>query len=553
MSGPTLRLLPPDGRVIECPVPDGADPSVPLSVAIERAGLPLNTRCGGRGLCRGCLVRLGDDPEPVRSCRLRPDDLPDGIREIHIPAGSLADRSLYGVSAFEIRGEQPVPRLRDGHGLSIDIGTTTVAAALWDLRDGTCLGTATRANAQARHGDNVLSRVEFACSSPDAPETLRRALVDETLTPLIESLCARARLRPDAITEGTAAGNPAMLHTLAGLPLDGLATYPFRPVFLESRSLDLPRPGGGRPVGLWLLPSLGPFVGADIVAGALATGVFAESRRVLLIDFGTNGEILLATPDGCLATATAAGPAFDGGRLRCGAPARRGVISGLTLVDGRWKARLVPGSKGAPQAISGAAYIDFLALARRHGLINGFGRIDPAHPLAGSKALDGGMVTAVHLTETLFVTEADVAELLQAKAAVAGGIATLLELAGLSPSQLDAIHVAGGFGYHLNPEHARQTGLLPDVETSRIDLIGNASLAGASLLLLDRDRRESLARTIPDCRIIELNQTECFEDHFTDAMGLPVPAKGSETPQSAVPDHPSPGKLPTLPPADRSD
>lgn len=225
---------------------------------------------------------------------------------------------------FEIRlpeSETPVP-LRPGIGLSLDIGTTTLAGALWDFTTGRCLATASLANAQIRHGDNVLARISFSLEQADGTARLQQALVVDTLTPLITTLCRQAGIAPGAITEANAAGNPTMLHTLAGESLDGLARYPFRPVFLGARRLESKAVGLPLECPLDLLPGLGPFVGADLTAGALASGLITSTVPMLLIDFGTNGEILLQHAGRCLATATAAGPAFEGGRLGCGAPAR---------------------------------------------------------------------------------------------------------------------------------------------------------------------------------------------------------------------------------------
>jgi uncharacterized 2Fe-2S/4Fe-4S cluster protein (DUF4445 family) len=203
----------------------------------------------------------------------------------------------------------------------MDIGTTTVAAALWDFTSGQCLGSGSRTNAQIRYGDNVVARIDYSTNKPDGIKDLKNALVADSLCPLIDKLCRNARVRIDDVTEANAAGNPAMLHALAGASLEGLGSYPFRPAFLDMRSFASAaiRLQGRFPVKF--LPCLGPFVGADIVAGALAAGLMNLKNPALLIDFGTNGEILLRTQEGYLATATAAGPAFEGGRLNCGAAA----------------------------------------------------------------------------------------------------------------------------------------------------------------------------------------------------------------------------------------
>ena len=491
-----------------------------LSDWLEHHGQPLNTRCGGRGLCRGCLVQLSTpaapDPPPQRACQTDCATLPADLDCIQIAATSIRDASLHGVTTFELRHAGPTPAPRPGVGLALDIGTTTVAGALWDFPTGRLLADASRPNAQRRHGDDVVTRITFAVTRPDGLDRLRHALVHDTLAPLIDQLLARAALPVAAITQATAAGNPAMLHTLAGASLAGLATFPFRPVFLGGRTVPPAEHRLALACPVELIPGLGPFVGSDITAGALATGLLADDGPALLIDFGTNGEILLKHAGGYLATATAAGPAFEGGRLSCGAAAGPGVVSTLRRENNRWQPRLVPGSTGPAAGLSGAAYVDLLALGRREGWLNSFGRLDPRHA-AVIRGPDHAL--RIQLSDTLFVTEPDIAELMQAKAAIAAGALTLLDLAGLRPADLRALHVAGGFGFHLDPDHALAIGLFPSVPRDSIRLAGNSSLGGASLLL-HRENAPDLADLLDRTTVVELNQAPTFADNFTDCLSL---------------------------------
>jgi uncharacterized 2Fe-2S/4Fe-4S cluster protein (DUF4445 family) len=495
------------------------EPSQLVSDWLARHGIALNMRCGGRGLCRGCLVEIAGAPGPVKACQTTCVELPAELTGLVVPPSSLADHSLHGVSDFEVRGTPMSPRLRPGFGLALDIGTTTVAGALWNLADGTCLATASRGNAQRRHGDDVVSRITFAVEHADGVARLQRALVADTLMPLIEILAADAGIPWDLINEGVVAGNPTMLHTLTGESLVGLATYPFRPAFLGQRivaATDLGLPLNCR---VQLLPGLGPFVGADVAAGALASGMLEESDGCsLLVDFGTNGELLLRKGRDYFAAAAAAGPAFEGGRLRHGATARAGVVSSMRVKAGQWQLDTI-GDSPTPHGISGAAYVDFLAVGLRDGLLDVRGRFNRDRP--GVRAGEAGSNTGclLELAPGLDASESDVAEILQAKAAIAAGVATLMEVAGISPADLDGVLVAGGFGYHLNVEHALAIGLLPPVPAECVELIGNSSLGGASLVL-QAGFPADLNRLVKDTQVIELNQVPSFEDHFTDALGL---------------------------------
>lgn len=512
-----ITVITSDGRENLLPAP--AERSQLVSDWLAGYGIGLNMRCGGHGRCRGCLVETGGGHSPLRACRTSFGQLPPDAFPITIPLASCADHTLHGVSDFEVRAGDVRPKLRPGFGLALDIGTTTVAGALWNLAEGLCVATASRGNAQRRHGDDIMSRITFAVGNPDGLDRLHGALVDETLIPLVTDLTREANVETCRICEAVAAGNPTMLHTLARERLGGLATYPFRPVFLGERTLCARDAGLAGDFRLRLLPGLGPFVGSDIAAGALAAG-YLEPRRgpALLMDFGTNGELLLKTSDGYLAAAAAAGPAFEGGRLRHGATARAGVVSSLQLECGVWQSSVI-GDRLQPIGISGAAYVDFVASAWRAGMLNDFGRFERGHPGVSLPTGEETTGCIVSLGNGLDVSESDVAEILQAKAAIAGGVNTLLELAGLRAEDLDAVLVAGGFGYNLDIANALAIGLLPRMPRDRVELIGNASLGGASLVL-QTDDVSALASLETHTRTIELNQIASFEDHFTAALIL---------------------------------
>lgn len=491
-----------------------ADASMLLSDWLEAEQLPLNTRCAGRGLCRGCQVIANG--ETLRACQTPCH----AIHTVEIPAASQRDNRLNGVSSFEIGQQGNAPQPRPGIGVAIDVGTTTVAIALWDLSTGQCLGNGAVANEQRRFGDNVLSRIDHAIEQGGSCPKLQSALVQETIEPLLAQLCEGADIPESALTEGVAAGNTAMLHTLACASLQGFAAYPFQPVFLDEQIIPSSSLGFRTNFPLKLASNLGPFVGADIALGALASGLLEQQAPALLIDFGTNGEILLKTPDGFLATATAAGPAFEGGRLTCGAAAGPGVISSLERKDGNWQANLMPSPNPTPvTGISGAAYIDFLSLARSSNLLNVMGRFENDQVEVQSSEENGETVRCVRIHRQLAITEKDVAELIQAKAAISAGVMTLLEEANLEAEDLETVYIAGGFGYHLNCAHAMAVGMMPHVDSSKLLVIGNASLGGASLLL-QCQTAPSLDALTKQCRVVELNQINSFEDHYIDCMPL---------------------------------
>lgn len=506
-----IRIETPDRHTHERDAPATA---ANLANWLDAQQIPLNTRCGGRGLCRGCLVEI--DGREARACQLNTS----GVSAIRIPETSLRDHRLNGVSSFEMGSHNYALCPREGVGLALDIGTTTVAAALWELRDGRCLAQGSGTNEQRRYGDNVLSRIDHAVSLGGASTQLQRALVEDSLQPLVDTLCRQAGIPATAITEAVAAGNTVMLHSLAGAQLTGFAAYPFQPEFLESQQINSGSIGFAINFPLTLAAHLGPFVGADIALGALAAGMLEQPGPALLIDFGTNGEILLKAKDAYLATATAAGPAFEGGRLNCGAIAGKGVISSLSRKQGQWQAHYTGGESTArASGISGAAYIDFINYAHKEGILSSMGRFNLSHPEVQIYEDEGKEAKRVTLHQGQFVSETDVAELIQAKAAIAAGVMVLLEEAGLKPEDLHTLYIAGGFGYHLNTTHAMAIGMIPLITTKKIRVMGNASLGGASLLL-QSDSTSAVETLRRACRVIELNQIASFEDHFIDCLPL---------------------------------
>ena len=496
-------------------------------------GVELNLRCGRKELCRGCEVWVGK--EVFKACCLTCSELlekldsSDACGEVPvalwIPVTSQKQQLLHGVSVFDF-DLHPLPGPVSGEGLllALDIGTTTVAGALWKNETQELLVHGSVANAQRRFGDDVVSRVESAMESPDRAGKLQQAVVQQSILPLVERLCIQAGIEIGEIREGMVAGNTVMLHSLFGASLSGFGAYPFTPEFLDAQRISGAQLGADALSHLFFRtpPCLGPFVGADIVAGALASGMLACDEVSLLVDFGTNGEMLLKVKNKYFATATAAGPAFEGGRLKWGAAAGNKVVSEVTLTKDHFLQSW--GSDGElltdPRGISGAAYLQLISLLLEVEAINIMGRMDASHPLVESILdEDGSPELCVKLGGDVYLNEPDIAEIMQAKGAIAAGVLSICERAGVDLETLDRLYVAGGFGYHLNLHAAELLGLIPPLPADRIRVVGNSSLAGASICgfcdcdaVMDRLRR--------NCEVLELNQLATFQDHFIDCMCL---------------------------------
>ena len=294
-----------------------------------------------------------------------------------------------------------------------------------------------------------------------------------------------------------------------------------------------PLPGGPEPEAstpslralTHLLPGAAAYVGADITAGVLSSGMAYRTDTCLLVDVGTNGEIVLKHGDRLLGCATAAGPAFEGAGLKCGVRAGRGAISHIRLEGDPRHPEIEVIGGDRPIGLCGTAYVDFIAQARQVGLIGPTGRYT-------AEALADGLVTQpAHARiftvayargkEPLVVSEADIASLLQAKAAIAAGILCLLDCVGLQSRDVDTLYLAGGFGFHMDIENVIRCGLLPGFRREQIHLAGNTSLAGAYLALLDSGVLAEIKRVSARLEIVELNLDPHFESHYIDQLSLP--------------------------------
>jgi uncharacterized 2Fe-2S/4Fe-4S cluster protein (DUF4445 family) len=271
-----------------------------------------------------------------------------------------------------------------------------------------------------------------------------------------------------------------------------------------------------------LLPGAASYVGADVTAGALATGLVYDNGPSLLVDVGTNGEIVLKQGARLWACATAAGPAFEGAGLTHGVRATDGAIAHVWLDSG--VIRHEPIGTAPPIGLCGTAYVDVLAQGRRAGLLNERGRFTVAFAERTISWKNCGR--ALKIVRDIVVTEADIAALLQAKAAIAAGILTLLERAGLTAADIKTVYLAGGFGMHLIREHAIGCGLLPGFVPQQIEVVGNSSLAGAYLALVDCGALDEMARVASQMEVVELNLDERFEERFVEQLKLPEPIAG---------------------------
>jgi uncharacterized 2Fe-2S/4Fe-4S cluster protein (DUF4445 family) len=423
----------------------------------------------------------------------------------------------------------------DSYGVAIDLGTTTLVAALLDLATGRQVRIVSQINPQTRFGDDVLTRILMARTTSDGLKQLQRVVV-EALDEMIGDLCDATGIGRQQVYHVTLAGNTTMQQLFCGIDPGALGEVPFVPAVQQG--LAFPAAEGGlqiHPRGrVYVLPIIGAFVGGDIVGGILATGLADCTGPTLLIDIGTNGEIVLSADGRLTATSTAAGPAFEGARIAQGMRACQGAIEKV-VVDQTLHVHVI--GHVPPLGLCGSALIDATAELLRHGIVSPQGRLmtrdelpadvlpdlarrielrdrQAAFVLADGAAVAGGKKVAL--------TQRDLREVQLASGAIRAGIELLLKRQGLKPKDLERVLLAGGFGNYIRRGNAQRMGLLPpDIEHQRIRYQGNTSLAGARLVGLSRRCREACAELAARTEHVDLSLEPDFAAAFADAMILP--------------------------------
>ena len=419
------------------------------------------------------------------------------------------------------------------YGAAFDVGTTTVVGSLLDLRNGDERAIASAMNPQVNFGDDVLSRIEFTSKSAANLNQLRRAILG-TISQLIDEMCSKAGISREDIYELTFAGNTTMEHLLCGIDVAPLGQVPFTPAHARALALSAEELtiDVHSHAAAYVFPIIGGFVGGDTVACMLTTRIAPDDGATMLVDIGTNGEIVLACNGEIYAASTAAGPAFEGARISCGMRATSGAIDKIVINDDL--SCSVIGNVPAV-GLCGSSMVDLCSHLLTAGIISTTGRLLPPDELPDdlpeplrrriSVADDGQtqfLIVDDNPDQPVTLTQRDVRELQLACGAIRAGIRILLKQAGIESGDLSRVLLAGGFASFIRRSHAQRIGLLPgEIDRGRIRYVGNASLNGARWALLStkaRQRAEDYARRT---RHVELSQDPDFQMHFADAMIFP--------------------------------
>jgi uncharacterized 2Fe-2S/4Fe-4S cluster protein (DUF4445 family) len=488
-------------------------------------------------------------PEPtLADQRTDLERLRDALPDLELRAGLPAIRGLSAA----LRGPDPVvtvvvvddvlvdvePGDTGGRlfGIAFDLGTTTVVATLLDLATGTPVAVASLLNPQQPFGADVITRISATMMDPAALGRLT-ALAHEALDQLAGEVCRDGGVDRREVYEVALAGNATMTHLALGLDPEPLGVAPF--VMAARSFVDL----GAADLGVrvhpqaraYVFPALGAYVGGDIVAGALASGMDRDRRIRLFVDIGTNCEILLAAGDRLLATAAPAGPAFEGAAIRCGMRAAPGAVEGVKISEDDVVLQVIGDVE--PVGLAGSGLVDAVAAMVAAGLVDASGRLAapdaPGVPPGLAARLrqvgkervfvlafrDGD--PAADPAASLYLSQRDIRELQFAKAAISTGWQLLLEEQGLTAADVAQVLLAGSFGSYLAPAAAVRIGLVPDVALMRIVSAGNVAGEGAKMALLSARERAAAQALLEEVHYVELSDRADFNDRFVDRLAFP--------------------------------
>jgi uncharacterized 2Fe-2S/4Fe-4S cluster protein (DUF4445 family) len=511
--------------------------------AARRGNIAINSVCGGNGICGKCAVLVGQEETEVLACQYKiKSDLAVKIPEysdnpdlkilvdgIHT-SGSI--RHTYGGLTAGRKIEPDIYKkylkiAKEGRifGLAADIGTTTVVVKLIDMKSGNCIGTESALNPQSFFGDDVISRISYAGTRDGLSEL--GEIIKSCLNELIGRLCKKSKVDRREIYEASIVGNTTMNHLFLKMAVKGLGRAPYEAYNVKAQKL-YPSEAGIQinPHGnIYTVANIASFLGSDTTAAALAAGMGETEKTTLLVDIGTNGEVVLGNKDRLLATSCAAGPAFEGARISRGSRAVKGAIEAVEW-DGKDLTVKVIGSSSVSEArsICGSGLIDAVAVLVELGIIDSTGRIVKKKGLSeglSSRITEEDGQPAVLIAKgekEILLTQKDVRQVQLAKAAISAGIKILQSKLGLNAKDIEQVLLAGAFGNFTRKESAMRIGLLPELPVERIHFIGNAACSGAEIILLSDKERILSSELAGRIEYIELARETDFEAVFSREM-----------------------------------
>lgn len=480
----------------------------PIRDRIKALNIFLDSPCGGRGRCGKCLVRLSPDGEEVKACQT----FIDGDLDVYLP-----EEKKMNIAGAEVK--QSFITYQGQLGVAVDIGTTTVVVHLTELSTCRRIATASGVNEQRAYGADVVNRITYCAKN--GHEVLTRLIRDQ-LSGLIRQTCLASGAKPEDIRYLSIAGNTIMQHLAAGYSPVGMGIAPFAPISLFGEELpagnDLPV---AKNAAVYFSPCISSYVGGDITAGMLASGLEEKEHPCLFIDIGTNGEMAVKIGGRYYCCATAAGPAFEGAEITKGMAAVTGAVNHVSWGDNGLTFSTIGDEK--PLGICGSGLLDTLAVMLNIGAVDETGRLldteeVPAEIAERIGKVDGKNVFYLSREYDVYMTAGDVRKLQLAKAAISAGIHTLMHSAAIKAEDVSEFLIAGGFGSYLDKTSAATIGLFPKSFLPVARTMGNTAGEGAALALCSKSARDTLNRIREKCEYIELSTSPVFHDLFVEHM-----------------------------------
>lgn len=452
--------------------------------------------------------------------------LPDVLRAEKFQVKTVIRKTARDIFVYDIfpASEEVVVA-----GAAIDIGTTTVSAILINMLDGTILAKGSAGNGQIRYGADVINRI-IESDKPGGKERLQKAVIEETINPLLHNMCRQAKITKRNIYRMCIAGNTTMNHLLMGVNANPLRMEPYIPTFFKTNSLFALDVGldVNPDAHIILAPNIGSYVGGDITAGAFVSMLWNKPEFSLFIDLGTNGEIVFGNSDFMMSCACSAGPAFEGGDISCGMRATDGAIETCTINAETMEPDFqIVGAEGTkPIGLCGSGIIDVISELFRCGIIDPKGKFVREGRRVKRDAFGMGSYVLAFEEEAgsvkdVEITEVDIDNFIRAKGAIFSAIRTMLAYCDFDISMIENVYVAGGIGSGINMANAINIGMFPDVPLEMYHYIGNSSLAGAYAMLYSTASERKVYEVAQNMTYIELSAIPQYMDEFVGACFLP--------------------------------
>ncbi|GMO02644.1 ASKHA domain-containing protein [Lachnoanaerobaculum sp. JCM 36186] len=498
---------------------------------LREKNIHIDAACNGLGVCGKCKIKLESTDVSISERKLLGEEnIKSGYRLACMHSIDEVDKEFI-LKSFEsekkpdsiVLTESFTPKIihtniQEKYGIAIDIGTTTVAMELIDLKNAKIISKVADVNSQVKFGFDVMSRIAFTLENPRGLLALQKSIVD-TLNTLINKLLDESNIKKEDIAELAVSANTTMCHILLGESVESLGKFPFLPGFTEVKRVCAKDIGIDIYATLITLPHISGFLGSDIVSGVYASGICDDKdKNILFIDIGTNGEMLLKTDNNILATSCAIGPALEGMNISCGIRAGIGAIDDFHIDEADISYTTIGNTE--PIGICGSGVLSMVRELLKAGFINKMGAIDKKcldsnHSFI--KADDSGK-PFIKINDNLYFTAKDIRQVQLAKGAILSGIRALIKKAGIETCDITRVCIAGQFGKYISMDSFFGVGLLSKEFEGKVEYLGNTSLTGAYTALLDKNAIEYMTEISVETEYFELSKLEEYEKIFAKAL-----------------------------------